>query len=65
MAHICQMWVTPAVRGEGIAKALLSEIRTWALDKECECLALDVAPCCRKYFLKKLRRKKERSKQTL
>ncbi|WP_404813837.1 GNAT family N-acetyltransferase [Halomonas qinghailakensis] len=42
IAHIYQMWVTPAARGEGIAKALLGEISTWALDKECECLALDV-----------------------
>jgi len=42
IAHIYQMWVSPAARGKGIAKALLSEIRTWALDNGCECLALDV-----------------------
>ncbi|UTD55172.1 GNAT family N-acetyltransferase [Halomonas sp. MS1] len=41
-AHIYQMWVSPAARGQGIAKALLGEIKTWAIDKECECLALDV-----------------------
>ncbi|AIA76439.1 hypothetical protein FF32_16820 [Halomonas campaniensis] len=36
------MWVSPAARGKGIAKALLGEIKTWAIDKECDCLALDV-----------------------
>lgn len=41
-AHIYQMWVSPAARGKGIAKALLGEIKTWAIDKECDCLALDV-----------------------
>ncbi|HBP40664.1 MAG TPA: GNAT family N-acetyltransferase [Halomonas sp.] len=41
-AHIYQMWVSPAARGKGIAKALLGKIETWAIDKECECLALDV-----------------------
>lgn len=41
-AHIYQMWVSPAARGQGIAKALLGKIKTWAIDKECECLGLDV-----------------------
>ncbi|MGP5307476.1 GNAT family N-acetyltransferase [Vreelandella alkaliphila] len=41
-AHIYQMWVSPAARGQGIAKALLGKIKTWAIDKECECLALGV-----------------------
>ncbi|MGO2009791.1 GNAT family N-acetyltransferase [Vreelandella alkaliphila] len=41
-AHIYQMWVSPAARGQGIAKALLGKIKTWAIDKECERLALDV-----------------------
>ncbi|QPI62568.1 GNAT family N-acetyltransferase [Vreelandella venusta] len=41
-AHIYQMWVSPAARGKGIAKALLGKIKTWAIDKECERIALDV-----------------------
>ncbi|MBT2786884.1 MULTISPECIES: GNAT family N-acetyltransferase [unclassified Halomonas] len=42
IAHIYQMWVSPAVRGKGIAKALLGNISTWALNKGCECIKLTV-----------------------
>jgi len=42
VAHIYQMWVSPAQRGKGVARALLDEIRAWALSKGCERLALSV-----------------------
>ncbi|CAM0558053.1 GNAT family N-acetyltransferase [Vreelandella titanicae] len=42
MAHIYQMWVSPALRGKGIAKSLLYEISTWAVNKGCECIKLAV-----------------------
>ncbi|MFC7367707.1 GNAT family N-acetyltransferase [Vreelandella zhaodongensis] len=41
-AHIYQMWVLPAVRGEGIAKALLHEMTAWALGRKCDQIALAV-----------------------
>lgn len=42
IVHIYQMWVSPAQRGKGVARALLEEIRAWALSKGCERLALSV-----------------------
>ncbi len=42
VAHIYQMWVSPAQRGKGVARALLDEIRAWAISKGCERLALSV-----------------------
>ncbi|QGQ69321.1 GNAT family N-acetyltransferase [Halomonas sp. PA16-9] len=42
MAHIYQMWVSPALRGKGVAKSLLYEISTWAVNKGCECIKLAV-----------------------
>ena len=42
IAHIYQMWVSPALRGKGIARSLLDEISTWALDKGCACIKLAV-----------------------
>lgn len=42
VVHIYQMWVSPASRGKGIAQALLSEIKAWALGHGCNLLALAV-----------------------
>lgn len=42
VVHIYQMWVSPASRGKGIAQALLSEIKAWALGSGCNLLALAV-----------------------
>ncbi|MDQ7728115.1 GNAT family N-acetyltransferase [Halomonas sp. SpR8] len=42
IAHIYQMWVCPSLRGRGIAKSLLCEISTWALNKGCERIELAV-----------------------
>ncbi len=41
-ACVYQMWVAPEVRGKGIAKALLNQIRTWALTKKCDYVTLAV-----------------------
>jgi len=45
IAHIYQMWVSPTLRGKGIAKSLLGEISTWAVNKKCECIKLAVTTC--------------------
>ncbi|CEP37707.1 MULTISPECIES: GNAT family N-acetyltransferase [Halomonas] len=42
IAQIYQMWVSPTLRGKGIAKALLGEMSTWAINKRCECIKLAV-----------------------
>lgn len=42
IAHIYQMWVSPALRGKGIAKSLLSEIKAWAIGRGCDLMALAV-----------------------
>ncbi|WP_294137435.1 GNAT family N-acetyltransferase [Pseudohongiella sp.] len=42
IAHIYQMWVSPAHQGKGVARTLLDEIRTWAISRRCERLALSV-----------------------
>lgn len=42
VADIFQMWVTPAARGCGAAKAMLAYIEQWALGKGCDSLALSV-----------------------
>jgi ribosomal protein S18 acetylase RimI-like enzyme len=42
IAHIYQMWVSPALRGKGIAKTLLREIKAWALGRGCDLMALAV-----------------------
>lgn len=41
-AHIYQMWVSPALRGKGIATSLLLAIKAWAIDQGCHLLALAV-----------------------
>ncbi|MGP9566179.1 GNAT family N-acetyltransferase [Halomonas sp. AOP5-B2-8] len=41
-AHIYQMWVSPALRGKGIATSLLREIKAWAIGYGCNLLALAV-----------------------
>ena len=50
MAHIYQMWVSPALRGKGIAKSLLYEISTWAVNKGCECIKLAVTTSAEGWF---------------
>ncbi|MCG6542768.1 GNAT family N-acetyltransferase [Pseudomonas sp. KSR10] len=42
VAHIYQMWVSPELRGKGIAKSLLLKIKTWALGRGCSLMALGV-----------------------
>ncbi|MGE6995244.1 GNAT family N-acetyltransferase [Pseudomonas sp. NPDC047961] len=42
VAHIYQMWVSPELRGKGIAKSLLLEIKSWALGRGCSLMALGV-----------------------
>ncbi|OGT72686.1 MAG: hypothetical protein A3H44_06400 [Gammaproteobacteria bacterium RIFCSPLOWO2_02_FULL_57_10] len=42
LAHIYQMWVRPESRGQGIAKALLSQIVQWAHNSGCAEVALAV-----------------------
>ena len=42
VAHVYQMWVSPALRGKGIAKSLLGEIKTWAIGRGCDLMALAV-----------------------
>ncbi|WP_417579293.1 GNAT family N-acetyltransferase [Nitrincola sp.] len=42
VAHIYQMWVSPALRGKGIATSLLREIKAWAAGRGCEFVALAV-----------------------
>ena len=41
-AHVYQMWTSPAMRRNGIAKELLSRIVKWAINMNCDSLALDV-----------------------
>ena len=41
-AHIYQMWVSPALRGKGIATSLLRKIKAWAIGQGCHLLALAV-----------------------
>lgn len=41
-AHVYQMWVSPSARGKGIAKCFLSEIKQWAINKECTSIVLAV-----------------------
>ena len=41
-ADIYQMWVCPTVRGKGLAKSLLEQIKTWAIENRCTQLALAV-----------------------
>jgi len=43
VAHIYQMWVSPELRGKGIAKSLLLEIQVWAIARGCGLMALAVA----------------------
>ena len=42
IAHIYQMWVSPEMRGKGIAKSLLLEIKAWAIGRGCDLMALAV-----------------------
>jgi len=42
VAHIYQMWVSPELRGKGIAKSLLHKIKAWALGRGCSLMALGV-----------------------
>lgn len=42
VAHIYQMWVSPELRGQGIAKSLLLKIKAWALGRGCSLMALGV-----------------------
>lgn len=42
VAHIYQMWVSPELRGKGIAKSLLLKIKEWALGRGCSLMALGV-----------------------
>ncbi|WP_324731393.1 GNAT family N-acetyltransferase [Pseudomonas paeninsulae] len=42
IAHIYQMWVSPELRGKGIAKSLLREIEAWAISRGCGLMALAV-----------------------
>lgn len=42
VAHIYQMWVSPELRGRGIAKLLLLKIKEWALGRGCNLMALGV-----------------------
>lgn len=42
VAHIYQMWVSPELRGRGIAKSLLLKIKAWALCRGCSLMALGV-----------------------
>lgn len=41
-AHLYQMWTSPAQRGKGIARSLLSEIKSWATGRRCKHLMLAV-----------------------
>ncbi len=42
IAHVFQMWVAPTFRGHGVARQLLEEIRTWAVDLGSHTLELSV-----------------------
>lgn len=42
VAHIYQMWVSPELRGKGIAKSLLLKIKAWALARGCSLMTLGV-----------------------
>ncbi|MFM2484986.1 GNAT family N-acetyltransferase [Celerinatantimonas yamalensis] len=42
VAHIYQMWVSPELRGKGIAKSLLLKIEGWALGRRCSLMVLGV-----------------------
>lgn len=42
IAHIYQMWVSPELRGKGIAKSVLREIEAWAISRGCDLMALAV-----------------------
>ena len=41
-AHVYQMWVAPQMRGQGIAKALVNALKTWAMQLNCDSLQLAV-----------------------
>jgi ribosomal protein S18 acetylase RimI-like enzyme len=42
VAHVYQMWISPEMRGKGIAKALLAQIKTWAVNMNCKRVTLGV-----------------------